>query len=260
MGGAMAARIVDAGFPAVLWARRPEALAPFAGPDVVTAATPAELAAAVDLVGVCVWADEDVRAVLEGDDGVLAGCAPGTVIAIHSTVSPSTCRELAQLAAARGVVVVDAPVSGGRSAALAGSLVVAVGGDGVAVERCRPVFDAFGDPVVHLGPVGAGQFAKLVGNALLAANLAVAEDALALGEAVGIRPDALAEVLRRGSGRSFGLDVAMKARLSAETREQIRRPLEKDVATLEAAAPEACDDASALLAAAAKVISRLARP
>jgi 3-hydroxyisobutyrate dehydrogenase len=260
MGGAMAARVIDAGIPTVLWARRPEALAPFDGPDVTTAATPAALAAAVDLVAVCVWADDDVRRVLEGDDGVLAGCKPGTVIAIHSTVLPATCHEMASLAAARGVTVLDAPVSGGRTAALARSLVVAVGGDEATVERCRPVFEAFGDPVVHLGPVGAGQFAKLVSNALLAANLAVADDALALGEALGIRPDALVEVLRHGSGRSFALDVAMRARRSPEMREQIRRPLEKDLAALASAAPAPCDEASALTAAATKAITRLAGP
>jgi 3-hydroxyisobutyrate dehydrogenase len=260
MGGAIASRVIDAGIPTVLWARRPEALAAFDGPDVAVAATPAELAAAVDLVGVCVWADDDVRAVLEGDDGVLAGCEPGTVVAIHSTVLPATCRDLARTAAERGAVVLDAPVSGGRTAALAGSLVVAVGGDDATVQRCRPVFELFGDPVVHLGPVGAGLFAKLVSNALLAANLAVADDALALGEALGIRPDALVEVLRRGSGRSFAVEVAMRARLSPETREQIRRPLEKDVAALTSAAPAACDEAPALTAAAAKAIARLAGP
>lgn len=260
MGGAIASCIIDAGYPTVLWARRPEALDAFDGERVAVARTPAELAAGVDLVGVCVWADDDVRAVMEGDDGVLAGCAPGTVVAIHSTVMPATCRDLADAATARDVTVLDAPVSGGRAAALARSLVVAVGGDADAFDRCRAVFQAFGDPVVHLGPVGAGQYAKLVNNALLAANLAVADDALTLGEALGLRPDALLEVLRRGSGRSFGLDIAMTARASPETREQVRRPLDKDVAALVSSAPAASAAASALVDAAADAIRRLGAP
>ena len=100
----MVARIVGAGYPMVLWARRPEALAEFAGPGVETAATPAELAARVDLVGVCVWSDADVREVLEGEQGVLEGCRPGTIVAVHSTIQPATCRELAAAAAERGAV------------------------------------------------------------------------------------------------------------------------------------------------------------
>ena len=107
MGGAMARRIIDGGYPMVLWARRPEALDEFRGPHVAPAASPAELAGAVDLVGLCVWADDDVRAVVLGDDGVLAGCRPGTVIAVHATVQPDTVRALEAAAAEKGVPVLD---------------------------------------------------------------------------------------------------------------------------------------------------------
>jgi 3-hydroxyisobutyrate dehydrogenase len=111
MGGAMARQVIAAGWPTVLWARRPEVLGAFDAPNVEAAATPAALAAVADLVGVCVWADDDVREVVAGDDGLLAGCRPGTVVAVHSTVSPATCRQLAELAAPRGVAVLDAPPS-----------------------------------------------------------------------------------------------------------------------------------------------------
>jgi 3-hydroxyisobutyrate dehydrogenase-like beta-hydroxyacid dehydrogenase len=232
MGGAMAARIAGAGFPTVLWARRPEALEPFAGPGVEFADSPADLAARVDLVGLCVWSDTDVLDVCTRDDGVFAGARPGTVVAIHATVLPSTCHQLATTAAERGIEILDAPVSGGRTGAEAGTLVVAVGGDGAAAERCRPVFATFGDPVLHMGPLGSGQLAKLVNNTLLAANLALADDALTLGRTFGIDPKLMAQFIRHGSGRSFALDVALGVRASDAVRRGALAPMEKDLHAL----------------------------
>jgi 3-hydroxyisobutyrate dehydrogenase len=258
MGGAIATRIIGAGFPTRLWARRPEALNDFTGAAVENASTPAALAADVDLVGICVWDDAAVRDVLCRHDGVLAGCRPGTMIAIHSTVSPATVVEAAEAAKESGAAVIDAPVSGGRDVALSGGLVVAVGGDTDAVERCRPVFATFGDKVIHLGPVGAGQYAKLINNALLAANLAIGDDALSLAQALGLAPDALAEVVRHGSGRSFGLDVALAARASADIRERAAIPLRKDLACLTVqAAPSECADAALFTHAARQGVDRL---
>lgn len=261
MGGAMAQRIIDAGFPTVLWARRPEVLAAFKGPNVEHAETPADLASRVDMVGVCVWADDDVRRVLEGDDGLFAGAKPGTVIAIHSTISPAVCRELAQSAAERDLIVLDVPVSGGHDVALAGSLTVAVGGDADAAERCRPVFEAYGDPVIYVGPVGAAQSVKLINNALLAANLAVADDALAIGAALGVPGDAIAQWLRSGSGRSYALDVAMGVRASQDVRDAARPALEKDVHALAADVPTRDGvGARSLLDAAEEAIRRMTDP
>ncbi len=262
IGGAMVTRIIAAGYPTVLWARRPDAIAPFQGELVETAESPADLASRADIVGICVWSDEDVQDVMLGDRGVLAGCRPGTVVAIHSTTQPGTCRALADAARELDVAVIDAPVSGGRDVALAGTLVVAVGGDEEAADRCRPVFATFSDEVVHLGRVGSAPFAKLVNNALLAANLSLADDALTLGAVLGIRPEALAQVLRRGTGRSFALDVAVDARGSAQTRRAALPFLEKDVESLTTgdAAPECAESASLLAEAASEAVRRLATP
>jgi 3-hydroxyisobutyrate dehydrogenase len=260
MGGAIATRIIGAGFPTRLWARRPEALSNFTG-AAETATTPAALAADVDLVGICVWDDAGLSDVLYGPDGVLAGCRPGTVIAIHSTVSPVAVVEAADAAEKSGAVVIDAPVSGGRDLALSGGLVVAVGGEADTVERCRPIFGTFGDRVIHLGPVGAGQYAKLINNALLAANLAIGDDALSLAAALGLAPDALAEVVRHGSGRSFGLDVALGARMSAEVRERTAVALGKDVGCLTVkAAPGECAEAALFTRAARQGVELLSVP
>ncbi|MEU5880537.1 NAD(P)-dependent oxidoreductase [Spirillospora sp. NPDC047279] len=205
-GAPMARRIVDAGFPTTLWARRPASLEPFAGTPAKPAPTPADLAAESDLVCVCVVDDDDVTEVLTGDGGVLAGLPAGGVIAVHSTVHPDTCRRLAERAAAQDVTLVDAPVSGGGPAAAEGRLLVMAGGDEGTVDRCRPVFAAYADPILHLGPVGAGQVAKLLNNVLFTANLATAVDALALGRALDVDPGTLAQVLTRGSGASFALE------------------------------------------------------
>ena len=118
---------------------------------------------------------------------------------------PDTVRQLFVAGREKGAVVVDAPVSGGQPAASAGRLLVMVGGDPEAVERCRPVFETFGDPVVHLGPLGAGLHTKLLNNTLFTAHLAVAASLLKLGADLGVDTARLAQVLGHGSGASFGL-------------------------------------------------------
>ncbi|MFI0349366.1 NAD(P)-dependent oxidoreductase [Actinomadura sp. 9N407] len=205
-GAPMARRITEAGHPLTLWARRPASLEPFAGTAAGVAGSPAELAAASDLVCVCVVDDAGVEEVVAGERGVLSGLAAGGVIAVHSTVHPDTCRSLAGKAAAQGVALIDAPVSGGGPAAAEGRLLVMVGGEADTVERCRPVFASYADPIVHVGPLGAGQVTKLLNNVLFTANLATAAGALALGGALDIDPGRLAEVVSHGSGASFALD------------------------------------------------------
>jgi 3-hydroxyisobutyrate dehydrogenase len=205
-GGPMARRIVGAGYPVTLWARRPATLEPYADTSAKVAGSPAELAAASDLVCICVVSDADVEEVLAGAHGVLAGLGSGSVVAVHSTVHPDTCRRLAGRAASAGARLVDAPVSGGGPAAAEGRLLVMAGGEAETVEFCRPVFATYGDPVVHLGPVGSGQLTKLLNNLLFTANLGTAAGALTLGQGLGIDPRRLADVICHGSGSSFALE------------------------------------------------------
>jgi 3-hydroxyisobutyrate dehydrogenase len=204
-GAPMARRITEAGYPLTLWARRPATLEAFLDTAAKTASTPAELAAGSDVIGLCVRDDNDIREVTSGDDGILAGITPGAIIAVHSTVHPDTVRELSALAAEKGAFVVDAPVSGGQPAASVGRLLVMVGGSAEVVERARPVFATYGDPVVHLGPLGAGQVTKLLNNTLFTAHLAVAVSLLKLGRDLDVDPVALAQVLGHGSSRSYAL-------------------------------------------------------
>ena len=206
-GGPMARRIVEGGHETTLWARRPATLEPFADTAAKIAESLAELAAASDLVCLCVVGDADIEELTDGEDGLLAAMQPGGVIAVHSTVHPNTCRDLAKRADSQGISIVDAPVSGGGVAASEGRLLVMVGGDTDVVERCRPVFETYADPVVHLGDLGSGQTTKLLNNLLFTANLGTAAAALSLASHLGVSPDRLTEVVSRSSGNSFALNA-----------------------------------------------------
>lgn len=205
-GAPMARRIVEGGFDLTLWARRPASVEPYADTAAKVATTPRELAATSDLVCLCVVGDDDVRQVLSGEDGVLAGLAPGGIVAIHSTVHPDTCREVAESAAAQGITVIDAPVSGGGPAAEEGTLMVMIGGEQADVEKVRPVFATYSDAIVHLGELGSGQVAKILNNLQFTANLGSAMSTLELGDALGIPRQRLCEVLNRGSATSRAIN------------------------------------------------------
>ena len=204
-GGPMAQQIIDAGFATTVWARRPEQAAPFAARGAAVAPDKAGLGAASDVLCVCVVADADLDAVLRGPEGALAGMAPGGTVVVHSTVHPETCRRLQT--DFPGLHVLDAPVSGGGHKAASRELLVMVGGPLEVLERCRPVLETFAGPLLHLGPLGAGLEAKLLNNAVFTAQLGLAADAFAIAVDRGLDPQALATVLRAGSGRSYAADI-----------------------------------------------------
>jgi 3-hydroxyisobutyrate dehydrogenase len=257
-GAPMAHRIIGAGYPVTLWARRPASLEPFAGSAADAAPSPAELAAASDLVCVCVVSDADVEEVIAG---VLAGIGADRVIAVHSTVHPGTCRRLAVQAEARGVRLVDAPVSGGGPAAAEGRLLVMAGGEPDAVEFCRPVFATYADPVLYLGPVGSGQLAKLLNNVLFTAHLATAASVLALGQALDVDPGRLAEVISHGSGSSFALARIADAGGTLDRIASYAGPLlEKDVRLMADIADAAGAHAGAVMTAADAALALMNQP
>ena len=201
-GAPMAHRIMEGGFPLTLWARRQASLEPFGDTPANTAPTPAALAEASSIVCLCVRGDEDVREVVLGDDGVLAGMAPDGTLVVHSTVHPETCIRLRGQAAEKGVSFLDAPVSGGGSAAEQGTLLVMVGGETAVLDRVRPVLATFGEPILHLGGVGAGQTAKLVNNLVFTAQIALSLETFAFVDELGLNEAAMAQVFERGSGAS----------------------------------------------------------
>jgi 3-hydroxyisobutyrate dehydrogenase len=207
-GAPIAQRIASKGWPLHVWARRAETLLPFCTNAATVEPSPMSLGAACTLVCICVANDDDVRdVVLRDGQGVLYGMAPGSVIAIHSTVAPDTVVALALAACERGVHLLDAPVSGGSRGALAGTMTVMVGGDDAALEIARPIFATFATTIAHLGPVGSGQLMKLLNNNLCYANAAIAVSALELAEQLGMDPRVAAGVLKVSSGASVGLSI-----------------------------------------------------
>ncbi|WP_024440898.1 NAD(P)-dependent oxidoreductase [Mycobacterium sp. UM_WGJ] len=260
-GAPMARRIIEGGYATTLWARRDGTLESFSDTEARIADSPAKLAGQSDLVCLCVVGDADVEEVVRGDSGVLAGLQPGGIIAIHSTVHPDTCRRLAQDCAEQQVSVIDAPVSGGGPAAAAGTLLVMAGGESDVVERCRPVFETYADPVVHLGELGTGQMTKLLNNLLFTANLGTAATALALGEQLGVATDRLAEVVSRGSANSFALN---SIRGSGGTLDRLAglagALLQKDVRLVSDLAQRAGADPSAVLDAADAALALMDHP
>jgi 3-hydroxyisobutyrate dehydrogenase len=233
-GGPMAARIARAGMPLMVWARRPEALEPFAALGAVAATSIADLGAACDHVGVCVVNDADVFAVC---DVLIPGMRAGSRIAIHSTILPDSVIALSERAAAAGLELIDAPVSGGGPGAEAGTLTVMCGASEAAFAAGHPVFATFGKTIVRLGEVGAGQRAKIINNALLAANMGLADAALNAGQALGIERAALSALIRDSSGRSYGFEIA--ARLPTPAAFAVGAPLlVKDVGLLSAILPD----------------------
>jgi 3-hydroxyisobutyrate dehydrogenase len=228
-GGPMARRVVEAGYPLTLWARRPASVEPYSDTSAAVVTTPAEVGAASDLVEVCVVADADVEQVVLPPGGVLGGMAPGGVLAVHSTIHPDTCLRLAEQAAAVGVSFVDAPVSGGGIAAAARKLLVMVGGEDKDVERCRPVFETFADPIIHLGPVGSGQMAKLLNNLVFTAQITIALETFSFADGLGVDRTALAEVLAHGSGGSRAVGILAASGVNLSGLSQAAGLLRKDV-------------------------------
>ncbi|OMC56767.1 6-phosphogluconate dehydrogenase [Mycobacterium sp. IS-836] len=259
-GGPMARRIVESGYETTLWARRPAALEPFADTAAKVAESPAELASASDLVCLCVVGDSDIEELTTGQHGLLNAMKPGGVIAVHSTVHPDTCRKLAKDAAAQGVSIIDAPVSGGGGAAEQRRLLVMVGGDADIVERCRPVFETYADPVVHLGELGSGQTTKLLNNLLFTANLATAAATLSLGQALGISPDRLTEVVSRSSGNSFALNTLGGVGGLERLAPLAGTLLQKDVRLVVDLADHAAADGGAVLDAADAALTLMGHP
>jgi 3-hydroxyisobutyrate dehydrogenase len=151
------------------------------------------VAEAADVIGVCVPEDDHVRAVVSGPGGILEGAAPGTVIAVHSTILPETAEEVAEQAAAHGVAVLDACVTGGAARAAQKRLTYMVGGDAAALEKARPMLEASSVKIIHAGPLGNGARLKLCINLITYIQWAAAYESFHLARAVGLPQEILEE-------------------------------------------------------------------
>lgn len=201
MGAPMVRRLVEAGHDVAVLARSDDKTGALAELGARPVRTLAEVAADAGVVVVCVFTDEQVRQVCLAD-GLVAAMAPGSTLVVHTTGSPRTAEAVAEQASSRDVDVLDAPVSGGPHDIAAGRLTLFVGGAEAAVERARPVLAGYGDPVLHVGPLGAGQKVKLINNTLFAAQIGLLREAVALGERLGVEESRLLASIPHGSAAS----------------------------------------------------------
>jgi 3-hydroxyisobutyrate dehydrogenase-like beta-hydroxyacid dehydrogenase len=232
MGRPMVERLLHAGHDVSVYARRPEVTAALADIGATPASTPASVSEGTAVVMLCPFTDEQVRDIALAD-GVLAAMASPAVLVIHTTGSPQTAAALAG-AAPPGVGVIDAPVSGGPASIAAGAITLFVGGSAGDVDRAQPVLAAYGNPILHVGPLGCGQLVKLINNALFAAHLQLAADTSRLAADAGISPELVARAVTHGSGASRAIEI-LAGRRDMDT---LKPFVDKDVEVLHAVATE----------------------
>ncbi len=180
------------------------------------AETPMAAATSADVIFVCVGNDDDLRSVMLGKTGVLAGSKAGAIVVDNTTASAEVARELAVLAQAQGVEFLDAPVSGGQAGAENGQLTVMVGGDGVAFDKVRPLIQHFARSVKRLGPSGSGQLCKMVNQICIAGVVQGLAEGLHFAEAAGLDAEAVIEVISKGAAQSWQMENRYKTMLANE--------------------------------------------
>ena len=209
MGAPMAERLLAWPGGLVVCDTRPEAAEKLVEGGATLAASPAEVAKTAAVIGITVLNDEQVKTVVSGPDGILQTAAPGTVIAIHSTIGPQTAVDLAAVCAKSQVELVDAPVSGGAPGAQQGRLAIMVGGERPAYLQLKESYSLVSDMMVHAGPVGSGTKMKLARNLLHFIAFTATTEAARLAEAAGIDIAKLGKVVRHTDAITGGPGAIM---------------------------------------------------
>jgi len=207
MGAPMALNLLKAGYPLTVFDLSPTALKTLADAGALAAGNAKQAIESAEIVISMLPASRHVESLYLGGEGILAHIANGALIIDCSTIAPQSAKKVAQAAAARGLAMVDAPVSGGTAGAAAGTLTFIVGGSTVDLERARPVLNAMGKNIFHAGEHGAGQTAKICNNMLLGILMAGTAEALALGVANGLDPKVLSDIMSKSSGRNWALEL-----------------------------------------------------
>ncbi|WP_328358905.1 NAD(P)-dependent oxidoreductase [Mycobacterium sp. NBC_00419] len=233
MGAPMVSRLTAAGHHVTVLARSPEKRAALSDSGAYPVGDLTAVAADAEVVVVCVFTDEQVRQVCL-DDGLIAAMAPGSVLVLHTTGSPRTAEALAERGRGGGVVVVDAPVSGGPHDIAAGTVTLFVGGDEDAVKQVRPVLSSYGEPVLHVGRLGGGQLVKLVNNTLFAAQIGIIAEGVRLAGRLGVDESTLLSALPHGSGTSRALTSIAAVGSAAGFIAAVGEFIGKDVAVVRA--------------------------
>jgi 3-hydroxyisobutyrate dehydrogenase len=207
MGAPMARNLIRAGHSLQVFDLNKTVLAEFAELGAQVSDSPAQAVQGSELVITMLPAAAHVRSVYLNDDGVLKGISPGVPAVDCSTIDPQTIRDIAALAAQQGVVLGDAPVSGGTGGAQAGTLTFMVGGSAGHFAVLKPVLEQMGRNIVHCGEVGTGQIAKICNNMLLAISMIGVAESMALGNALGIDTQVLAGIINTSTGRCWSSEA-----------------------------------------------------
>lgn len=207
MGRPMALHLLAAGHELSVYARRAEAAQPLVEAGARRLATPAQVAAASEVVFTMVTTGADVEEVALGEDGIVHGARPGTVLVDMGTIPPGTARRIAAKLAERGIEMIDAPVSGGEVGAQNATLAIMAGGKAEVLERVRPLLEKLGKTIVHVGPNGAGQVAKACNQMIMVSCIEAVAEAMLLAEKAGVDPERVRRALSGGSAASRVLEV-----------------------------------------------------
>lgn len=214
MGKPMVLRLLAAGHEVAVWNRSKDKLAPVVEKGAKAVASPAAVARAADIIMMCVTDQNAAEAVLFGSDGVESGGAPGKLVVDFSSIAPDSARAFAERLAAKGMGLVDAPVSGGVPGAEKGTLAIMAGGRAEDIERVRPVVMLMAQRFTRMGDSGAGQATKLCNQVIVGSLLPVIAEAVRLAEAAGVDASKLPEALKGGFADSLPLQI-FGARMAA---------------------------------------------
>ncbi|HVM70669.1 MAG TPA: NAD(P)-binding domain-containing protein [Anaerolineales bacterium] len=207
MGKSIARNIHKAGFPLVVHNRSRAAVDELVAEGATRAHSPAEVAAQVDVVFTNLPDTPDVEKVVLGEHGILSGAHPGLIFVDNSTIKPAAARAIAASLAAREVLSLDAPVSGGDIGARNGTLAIMVGGPTEALERVLPVFQAMGKTITHVGAAGAGQVAKAANQIMVAAQMVAMGELMIFSQKAGVDPQKVVAAIKGGAAQCWTLDV-----------------------------------------------------
>lgn len=203
MGQGMARNLLKAGFSVSVWNRTASKADALVAEGAQVGSSPADVAAQCDIIVTCVSDTPDVEAVILGENGVIHGAKAGSLVIDCSTISPQATKDIAAQLAAKGVHMLDAPVSGGSEGAAKGTLTIMVGGAAEDVERAMPVFKAMGKTITHIGETGSGQIVKLVNQVLVVGNCLAMCEALLLAQAGGVDLQKTIDAISQGAAGSW---------------------------------------------------------
>jgi 2-hydroxy-3-oxopropionate reductase len=214
MGMPMARNLMDSGYELTVHNRSPEKAEELGKKGAAVAATPREVAQNSDVVITMLPDSPQVREVVAGEDGVLEGISEGALLIDMSTISPVVTEELAEALQEKGASMLDAPVSGGDVGAIEGTLSIMVGGEQADFQRAKPLFEAMGKTITHVGPTGAGQVTKAANQVVVALTIEAVSEALVLGSAGGVSAQKILEVLSGGLASNKVMEVKREKFLS----------------------------------------------